>query len=61
MASSAAVTVAQLGGRSEIWGRVGSDPAGDQYVSDMRAAGVATDSVRRVTGGREHTSNPTAP
>jgi len=52
MASSAASAVARLGGRSRIWGRVGDDLAGQQYLDDLAAAGVDVSQVRRVQGRR---------
>jgi sulfofructose kinase len=55
MASSAAATVARLGARSEIWARGGADAAGEQYLADMRAAGVGVQHVRSVGGGASTT------
>ena len=55
MASSAAAAVARLGGRSEIWGRVGSDTTGKQYLEDMCVAGVDAQHVRVVEGGARTT------
>ncbi len=52
MASSAAAAVAKLGGYARIWGRVGGDPAGKQYLDDLTKAGVDTAQVRRIEGGR---------
>ena len=52
MASSAAATVARLGGRAEIWGRVGDDGAGAQFSADMESSGVSTQHLRRVGGAR---------
>lgn len=52
MASSAAASIARLGGRSRIWGRVGDDLAGQQYLDDLAAAGVDVTQVRRVPGRR---------
>ena len=52
MASSAAATVARLGGRAEIWGRVGDDGAGAQFSADMETSGVSTQHLRRVGGAR---------
>ena len=52
MASSAAASIARLGGRSRIWGRVGDDLAGQQYLDDLAAAGVDVSQVRRVAGRR---------
>lgn len=52
MASSAAAAVARLGGQARIWGRIGDDLAGRQYLDDLAAAGVDVSQVRRVAGRR---------
>eukprot|EP01048_Picozoa_sp_COSAG05_P025169 COSAG05_NODE_6277_length_987_cov_0.864865_1_plen_309_part_01 len=51
MASSAAAAAARLGGRTEVWSRVGEDEAGDRYLRDMEAEGVDTHNVRRLPAG----------
>jgi len=52
MASSAAAAIARLGGRAELWGRVGDDMAGRQTLADLAAAGVDVGRVRVCPGGR---------
>jgi sulfofructose kinase len=52
MASSAAAAAAKLGAYARVWGRVGSDGAGRQYLDDMTAAGVDVSQVRAVAGAR---------
>jgi sulfofructose kinase len=52
MAASAAAAVARLGGRAELWARVGDDAQGDFFVADLRKTGVDTTHVRRLSGGR---------
>lgn len=51
MASSAACAVARLGGQAELWGRVGDDAAGRQFLADLAAEGVDVAQVRVVPGG----------
>ncbi len=57
MASSAASAAAKLGAHARIWGRVGDDLAGRQYLADLAAANVDVSQVRRVAGG--HTAMST--
>ena len=52
MASSAAAAAAKLGAYARVWGRVGDDLAGRQYLEDLTAADVDVSQVRRVAGGR---------
>ena len=52
MSSSAAAAVARLGGRAELWGRVGDDMAGRQFLADLAGAGVDVSQMRVVPGGR---------
>lgn len=52
MASSAAAAAARLGAYARIWGRVGDDLAGQQYLQDMAASGVDVSQIRRVAGAR---------
>lgn len=51
MSSSAAAAVARLGGRAELWGRVGDDMAGRQFLIDLAGAGVEVGRLRVVPGG----------
>jgi len=50
MASSAAATIARLGGRSRLLARVGADTVGDEIVRGLETAGVDCTQVRRVAG-----------
>lgn len=52
MASSAAAAAARLGAYARVWGRIGDDLAGRQYLEDLAAAGVDVSQVRRVADGR---------
>jgi len=49
-AATAAVAVARLGGRAELWARVGDDTAGAAIAADLAAHGVGTGTLRRVPG-----------
>lgn len=50
MATSAAVTVARLGGKVELWGRLGADDAGQRFVREISEEGVDTDFLRGLPG-----------
>ena len=50
MASSAAATVAGLGGQSLLFARVGADTVGEEIVRGLSSAGVDCRHVRRVPG-----------
>jgi len=52
MATSAACAVARLGGRAELWGRVGDDAAGRDVLADVAKAGVDIAHIRRIPDGR---------
>jgi len=52
MASSAAAAAAKLGAYARVWGRVGADLAGRQYLDDLAAAGVDVSQVRVADGAR---------
>lgn len=52
MASAAAASIARLGGRAGIWGRVGDDEAGARWLRDLAAEGVDVSGVRAVAGRR---------
>ncbi|MBZ6076993.1 PfkB family carbohydrate kinase [Microvirga puerhi] len=52
MATAAAVTIARLGGRVELWARIGEDPTGDSFLLDLSKEAVRTDRIRRVPGAR---------
>ncbi|WP_246529303.1 PfkB family carbohydrate kinase [Microvirga zambiensis] len=52
MATAAAVTIARLGGKVELWARIGDDPTGDSFLQDLSREAVRTDRIRRVRGAR---------
>jgi len=52
MATAAAVTIARLGGKVELWARIGDDPSGDSFLRDMSREAVRTDRIRRIQGAR---------
>lgn len=52
MASAAAASIARLGGRAGIWGRVGDDAAGARWLGDLAAEGVDVSAVRVVADRR---------
>lgn len=52
MASSAAASIARLGGAVSLWASVGDDRAGDLLVGQIEAEGVDCSRVRRVGGAR---------
>ena len=45
-------TVGRLGGKCEIWTRLGNDPAGDFIVSEFETFGVDTTAVSRIASAR---------
>jgi len=52
MATAAAATIARLGGKVEIWARIGDDPTGDSFLHDLSQEAVRTDRIRRIPGAR---------
>jgi sulfofructose kinase len=52
MATAAAVTIARLGGKVELWARIGDDPEGDSFLHDLSRESVGTGRIRRVSGAR---------
>lgn len=50
MATSAAITIARLGGQVELWTRIGADATGERYALEVKSEGVNTDFVRRHEG-----------
>lgn len=56
MAANAAATIAKLGGRAELWSRVGDDDAGVKIRAGLKAAGVDVRSVQSFEEGRSSTS-----
>ncbi len=55
-AANAAVAIARLGGRAELWARVGDDEAGAKVRDFLEAEGVDTRFVRAMPAGRTSTS-----
>lgn len=55
MAANAAVTIAKLGGKVELWSRVGDDDAGHRVKSSLKSVGVDVRYVETFEEGR--TSN----
>ncbi len=51
-AATAAVAIAQLGGVSSFWGRVGRDATGDVALAALRSSGVDCSGVAIIDGGR---------
>jgi len=56
MAANAAVTIARLGGRAELWSRVGEDDAGVRIRFGLKAARVDARYVQQFEEGRSSTS-----
>jgi sulfofructose kinase len=52
MATVAAVTIARLGGRANLWSRIGDDHTGQMFIDDLAHERVNTDAVRRVPNVR---------
>jgi sulfofructose kinase len=50
MGANAAVTIARLGGKVELWGRVGNDDVGAKIRRLLKADGVDTRHVRAIPG-----------
>ena len=56
MAANAAVAIARLGGRSELWGRIGDDSAGAAIRAGLKAERVDVRYVQSFEGARSSTS-----
>jgi sulfofructose kinase len=56
MAANAAVAIARLGGRAELWSRVGDDAAGNAIRASLRAERVDVRYVHAFEGARSSTS-----
>jgi len=56
MAANAAATIARLGGKAELWSRVGDDDAGAKVRAGLRALGVDVRSLQSFEEGRTSTS-----
>ena len=56
MAANAAAAIARLGGKVELWSRVGADEAGRRIKSGLRRAGVDVRYVESFDDGRSSTS-----
>lgn len=52
MASSAAASIARLGGGVSLWASIGDDDIGRRVVEDLTAEGVDCSSVRRIDAAR---------
>lgn len=52
MASSAAASIARLGGKVALWASIGDDLVGERAVAEMAAEGVDCSNVRRVRGAK---------
>jgi len=50
MGANAAVTIARLGGKVDLWGRVGTDEVGATIRKQLKADGVRISHVRAVAG-----------
>lgn len=56
MAANAAAAIARLGGKAELWSRVGEDDAGVRIRIGLKAVGVDVRSVQPFEDGRSSTS-----
>jgi sulfofructose kinase len=56
MAANAAATIARLGGKAELWSRIGEDDAGVKIRTGLKAFGVDVRSVQMFEEGRSSTS-----
>ncbi len=56
MAANAAATIARLGGKCELWSRVGEDDAGVRIRTGLKAFGVDARHVQMFEEGRSSTS-----
>lgn len=52
MASSAAASIARLGGKVSLWASAGQDAVGDRIVAELESEGVDCTHVRRIAGAR---------
>ncbi len=50
MATSAAISIARLGGNVALWARVGDDVVGHEFVKQLRAESVNADHVHLIKG-----------
>lgn len=56
MASSAAFSVARLGGYARLWGAVGDDDIGERIIADLSESGIDTAGMVRAKGARSAVS-----
>jgi sulfofructose kinase len=56
MAANAAVAIARLGGKAELWSRIGDDAAGDAIRAGLKAERVDARYVQSFEGARSSTS-----
>jgi sulfofructose kinase len=52
MASSAAASIARLGGDVTLWASAGQDAVGDRIIADLTGEGVDCSYIRRIEGAR---------
>jgi sulfofructose kinase len=52
MATAAAITLARLGARVELWARIGEDAEAESFLRDMAGESVGIGSIRKVPGAR---------
>lgn len=52
MASSAAASIARLGGNVSLWASAGQDAVGDRIIAELGSEGVDCSHVRRLAGAR---------
>jgi sulfofructose kinase len=50
MATSAAISIARLGGSVALWARVGDDVVGQQFIAQLKAESVSTEHVHCLKG-----------
>jgi sulfofructose kinase len=50
MATSAAISIARMGGSVALWARVGDDLVGSAFVAQLQAQSVNTDHIRLLKG-----------
>lgn len=50
MATSAAITIARLGGQVQLWSRVGADDTGQRFIRELQQERVNTEWLRAMAG-----------
>lgn len=56
MASSAAICITSLGGKSDVWSSVGLDSVGQKLLADLERLGIGTENIRKVPGASSATA-----